>query len=511
MLEQDFLKFVTIKYPLMIFKTIGTNFVLITLQVCIFNYFVGTNRLKIIFQTITTHHYFQAVCIGFFLLLTHIIPLSFMGPSVQTNNYLHGSEIKKDRRGSPPENRLHGIGYEEYDHNTQTAVRTGEASTFREFVYNVRAGHNIFRHPVAGSVWYLAWKITKSYVGVRYILLVFLLLNTIFFGKLVKIFTRSEHLSFLGMIYFILIPFSYTDGGNAWTLTMSKSHVGLFFLFLSILNFVNFLKKGKLTSLIFVLLFFVFSVSSWEVFAGFILCYPMIYVYASQLNIETEIGIDTKRIKTYLIVIIPLSVFSFFILKAVILQILIWNYTNIVPVNHFQHNLSVWFAKWVNGVFGVTINDDVSIHTTQFSYLKSAVSSLINAPRIFVRYHLSSPWSYFERTDLPYWVILFYMTSFGAINTFFLFVENNSHAGTKKNHALILISFGLILFAMPIATPWLTVGNIFVRYLYPGYFGVILAALAAMEISTGNQKKYSNVFILTCLTFFESSVFSPIF
>jgi len=512
MIEAAFLKLLNIKYPLMHLVEIGLNFLLIFLQLYLFRFVVRKNHLNSFFQTIVRSRYFKVLCVGYILLFIHIIPLGVMGPLVQTDDYVSGYDTYKNKE-TP--GFLPGKSTVDYDHNTQTFLRKEGTASLESFVLYTQAGHNIFRHPVSGFVWFGTWNLTKSYVGFKYVLLVLFTLNAILFGELLKKITKSEYLSFLGAVFFLISPLNYTDGSHLWTLSMAKSQTGFLFIFLSILCFARFLKRAEIKFLVFTLIAYVLSIMSWEVFMGFVLCYPAMYFFAPHLNIPEGGEIDAKKIKRNLLIISPLFILAPVSVKQIILQLTLSSpYSDIAPVYSFV-DPAIWMKNWLKGMLGISIDGNME-NIPRFSYLKDAAANLIYFPREFmefIRLHISNPLHYIKYANISGWVILFYFVGFSVLNLFLLFPGGDSPERLKRSHLNFSVLFGLTLFASSIFTPLFTLGHIYMRYVYIGYSGLILVLLAVISKiqhrSTDNN--YSNVLVLTCLTLSEVSVLKHVF
>jgi hypothetical protein len=432
----------------------------------------------------------------------HIIPLGGMGPLVQTDDYLDGGETKKYiEKGN-----LGGESFQEYDHNTQTFLRKEGTASLESFVLNTQAGHNIFRHPVSGLVWFGTWNLTKSYVGFKYVLLVLFTLNAILFGELLKKITKSEYLGFLGVVFFLITPLNYTEGSHVWTLAMAKSHTGLLFIFLSLLCFVRFLKRAEIKFLVFSLIGYAFAIMSWEVFMGFMICYPAMYFFAPHLNIPEGGAIDAKKIKRSLLIIAPLFILAPVSIKQIVLQLILFSpYSDISPVYSFV-DPAIWMKNWLKGMLGISIDGNME-NISSFVYLKDGMAQLIYFPRELIRPYISSPLHHINYANTSGWAILFYFVGFSVLNLFLLFPRAVSPERLKRSHLNFSVLFGLTFFASSIITALFALGHIYMRYAYIGYSGLVLVILAVISIvqdrSTNNN--YPNVLVLICLIFSEVS------
>ena len=486
-------------------------------QLYLFSCVVRKKSFRNIFQTVVNSRYFKVLCAGFILLFMHVIPLNVMGPLVQTDEYVSGYDTKKNKENI---GTSYGTNAQDYDHNTQIFLRKEGSASFENFVKYTQAGHNIFRHPVSGLVWYGTWNLTKSYVGFKYVLLVIFALNAILFGALLKKITKSEHLSFLGVIFFLITPLNYTYGSHIMTLSMSKSQIGFLFIFSSFLFFARYLKKGEIKFLIISFIAYVFSIMSWEVFMGFFICYPVMYFFAHHLNNQEGSEVDAKKIKRYLLIFTPLFIFAPVIVKLIILQLThVTGYQYLSPVYSFV-DPSIGMKSWFKGMLGISLAREAYIKDIpNFIYLKNAVINFFYFPdkynwlNQFIRIHLSNPLYYIKHAMISGWIVFFYFVSFSVLNLFLLFPRGDSSERFKCSNLKFSVLFGLFFIASSVLIGLLALGHIYIRYVYIGYSGFILVFLTVISkiYYRYPENNYSNVLVLTYLTFCEVSILEPVF
>ena len=426
------------------------------------------------------------------------------------------------------QNFLYGESTSDYDHNTEIYFNTFNQITFSDFVLNVRSAHNIFRHPVSGLTWYTLWNATKSYLHLKYILLMVFVLNALLLYSLIKKIVNSDYIAFLSLVFFIISPLTYSHAASHdWTLAMSKSQIGLFFLYSSLLLFLRFLKKPNIIFLLFSLFSFCFAVMSWEVFIGFILCFPIINLFNKNLKIKKNTN-EEKKIKIHFIIFYILLFLSPIYIKIFVNYLInFFDYKYLLPKENFV-DLYPFYRNWIIGIFGIdtsqffstkAINETMVIYSNEkFILLKKIIFNLFyftdkyNWLNQLIRLHFTSPLYYFNHSMIYLWVAIFYFISFSILNI--LIVYPQQYFSNIKNYNLkFTFILGFFIFIASIITALISNGNIYIRYIYTGYSGLILMLLTLMIFlnKVFPNKDHAIIVNITLLTLCEISILERIF
>jgi len=368
---------------------------------------------------------------------------------------------------------------------TQKMFEQGEIKGFDTFIKNSPDAYAMVRYPVAGVFYIGLWLLTQHAISVKLFLAVLNLGSAAMFYYLIRKITRSTPMSFICAALFIIIPITFY-ASHEWTYRMSHNQAGLFFLMVSLLMIVRFCESFKNRYLFLALLFHLLATLSYEVFLGFIVVYPILVKYRKNYNLGTNISLsDTYGLRLKLILFVFSDILIVFMYKL---------FGQAIYKNYFGHNyvsyqmdLVTWLTVWKDYMVGVGEKWG-GVGVLHF---------ISNFPVYFIRLHVNVFLNVFSA---PIYIVMAYLIIPAVMNVFLLFyyrsIDNDKDL--KNKDILRLFFLGILFFSAAIITPLVTIGQIWERYLYCGYFGLIIVYVVII-VKINNLSLFSSKFRM-CLT-----------
>jgi hypothetical protein len=372
-----------------------------------------------------------------------------------------------------------------YDENTQKMFEQGEIEGFDTFIKNSDHGGVLVRYPVA-SIFYIGlWLLTQHTIFVKFFFAVFNLCSaTIFYCLIMKI-TRSSLMSFICAALFIIIPITFY-ASHELTFRMSHNQTGLFFLMVSLLMIVRFCESFKNRYLLLTLLFHLLATLSYEVFLGFLIVYPIIVKFRRSFHLGTSVPLAAYcnlRLKFMLFVFVDIIIIAMY--KPI--GHLIYKYYFGYNYQNYQMGLLTWIANWKLFMIG-NGGEWGPVGVLHF---------ICDFPVYFARLHVNIFLNVFSA---PTYIVMPYLIILAVMNILFLYYYKSIgyDKNLKNNDSLSLFLLGILFFFAAIITPLVTIGQIWERYMYCGYFGLIIVYVVII-VKMNNLSLFSNKFRI-CLT-----------
>ena len=169
-------------------------------------------------------------------------------------------------------------------------------------------------------------------------------------------------------------------------------------------------------------------------------------------------------------------------------------------------DLNVLLSKWLMLILGDQTGKDWSA--------QGAFYFISHFPVYFIRLHVHKFLNLVH--NAPSYVTLLYILGLSFMNILTLYFYRNQDEHLKIRNFKTLSFIGLILFGAAIITPLITIGQIWERYIYCGYFGLtILYSVIFMKFEAIEYNKLKfhliNASLISILTLFELSNLANVF
>jgi hypothetical protein len=260
---------------------------------------------------------------------------------------------------------------------------------------------------------------------------------------------------------------------------MSHNQAGLFFLMVSLLMIVRFCESFKNRYLFLALLFHLLATLSYEVFLGFIVVYPILVKYRKNYNLGMNISLsDTCGLRLKLMLFVFADILIAFMYRPI--GHAIYKYYFGRNYHHHTMDLVNWLTRWKDFMVG-----------TEGGWGPVGILYYIgNFPVYFARLHVNVFLNVFSA---PIYIVMIYLIIPAVMNVFLLFyyrsIDNDKDL--KNKDILRLFFLGILFFSAAIITPLVTIGQIWERYLYCGYFGLIIVYVVII-VKINNLSLFSN-------------------
>ena len=367
----------------------------------------------------------------------------------------------------------------------QKMFEQGKIEGFDTFIKDSPDAFAMVRYPVAGVFYIGLWLLTQHAISVKLFLAVFNLGSAAMFYCFIRKITRSTPMSFICAALFIIIPITFY-ASHEWTFRMSHNQAGLFFLMVSLLMIVRFCESFKNRYLFLALLFHLLATLSYEVFLGFIVVYPILVKYRKKYNLGMNISLsDTCGLRLKLILFVFSDILIAFMYRPI--GYAIYKYYFGRNYHHHTMDLVNWLTRWKDFMVG-----------TGGEWGPVGILYYIgNFPVYFIRLHINVFLNVFSA---PTYIVVPYLIILAVMNVFLLFyyrsIDNDKDL--KNKDILRLFFLGILFFSAAIITPLVTIGQIWERYLYCGYFGLIIVCVVII-VKINNLSLFGNKFRM-CLT-----------
>ena len=391
------------------------------------------------------------------------------------------------------------------DESIQKMFEQGEIEDFDAFINISPDTHALVRYPVASIFCIGLWLLTQHTIFVKFFFAVFNLCSATIFYYLIMKITRSTLMSFICAALFIIIPITFY-ASHEWTFRMSQHQTGLLFLMVSLLMIVKFCEYPKGKYLFLTLVFHLLATLSYEVFLGFLIVYPIIVKFRRSFHLGTSVPLAAYcnlRLKFMLFVFVDIIIIAIY--KPICHMI----YKYYFGYDYHDHAMSLlaWIAKWKFLMIG---------NAGEFGPV-GVLYFISNFPVLFARLHVNIFLNVFSA---PVYIVMPYLIILAVMNILLLYYCRSIgyDKNLKKNDSLSLFLLGILLFFAAIITPLVTVGQIWSRYVYCGYFGLIIVySVVIVRINnlsmSGNKFRMclTNLTLLFILNLFELLNISRVF
>ena len=371
------------------------------------------------------------------------------------------------------------------DESIQKMLEQGEIEDFDAFINISPDTHALVRYPVASIFCIGLWLLTQHTIFVKFFFAVFSLCSATIFYYLIMKITRSTLMSFICAALFIIIPITFY-ASHDWTFRMSQHQTGLLFLMVSLLMIVKFCEYPKGKYLFLTLVFHLLATLSYEVFFGFLIVYPILVKFRRSFHLGTSVPLAAYcnlRLKFMLFVFVDIIIIAIY--KPICHMI----YKYYFGYDYHDHAMSLlaWIAKWKFLMIG---------NAGEFGPV-GVLYFISNFPVLFARLHVNIFLNVFSA---PTYIVMPYLIILAVMNILFLYYYKSIgyDKNLKNNDSLRLFLLGILFFFAAIITPLVTIGQIWERYIYCGYFGLIIVCSVAI-VRINKLSLFSNKFRI-CLT-----------
>ncbi|MEW6532138.1 MAG: hypothetical protein AB1473_14980 [Thermodesulfobacteriota bacterium] len=356
-------------------------------------------------------------------------------------------------------NSEQGGSFKQYDDHTQHRLQTGTLPTdFVGFMRETHAGQDILRHPVSGYLYYLAWVTTKATFWVKVIFSVMGLVAILLFYILLKDLTGNALFSLLGAALMAIAPLTIF-GSHIWTFRMGHNQPGIVFMLAGLILFVRYCYNGSLLNLGLSVTMTFLAFLCYETFLGFALMYPVLYLMRSRFKgrdnpAEKPRFLNLAWVLSAMVACIALAVGSKLVLKPVYAM---WGFASLSQPMDIQ---GVFLQNWKRSMIGDLEWDWA---TPGLAYL------FLHFPALWVNMH--APFAPLYKTHPLYAGLLF--AGFSVANVWLIRIFQQARGTLAIANYGTIVLVGALCVVAAIVTPVFSIGQLWERYIYCGYFGVV--------------------------------------